>query len=150
MRSAKAAFTRWGKDLSIEYKLKQKKETVTKIVSFKLPTISAGKWKIGDLNSLLLESTPKGSTLPKSLSGIVSASELDCCIPKCPNKAANWHHVTNRKRGKRRTSSEAFIAAFRTKQIPVCLAHHTLISNGKYDGPSLRKMLGFNSTNFVN
>ena len=42
MRSAKAAFTRWGKDLSIEYKLKKKKEIVTKIVSFKLPTISAG------------------------------------------------------------------------------------------------------------
>jgi hypothetical protein len=74
MRSAKAAFTRWGKDLSIEYKLKKKNEIVTKIASFKLPKISAGVWKTGNLNSLLAESTPKGSILPKSLSGIVSAS----------------------------------------------------------------------------
>ena len=102
----------------------------------------------GNLNELLFNANPKGFPLPKTLSGIVSVSELDCCIPKCPNKASQWHHVINRKRNKRRSSSKAFVAAYGSKQIPVCLAHNVLITNGRYDGPSLRKILGFNSTNF--
>jgi group II intron reverse transcriptase/maturase len=149
MRSAKSAFTRWGKNLTINYNVtNKKKEVIHKSVSFELPSVSTGKWKSGNLNDFLSNATPKSSPLPKTLSGIVSASELDCCIPKCPNKASQWHHVSNKKRSKRRSSSEAFTAAYKTKQVPVCLAHHTLITNGKYDGPSLRKMLGFNSTNF--
>jgi RNA-directed DNA polymerase len=149
MRSAKSAFTRWGKDLTINYTVtNKKKEIIQKSVSFELPVLLTGKWKSENLSELLSNADPKGSSLPKTLSGIVSASELDCCIPKCPNKASQWHHVSNRKRNKRRSSSEALVAAYGSKQIPVCLAHHILITNGKYDGPSLRKMLGFNSTNF--
>lgn len=149
MRSAKSAFTRWGKDLTVKYTVtNKKKESIEKSVSFELPVVSTGKWKSGNLNEFLSNADPKGTPLPKTLSGIISASELDCCIPKCPNKAAQWHHVSNRKRNKRRSSSEALVAAYESKQVPVCLAHHILITNGKYDGPSLRKMSGFNSTNF--
>jgi hypothetical protein len=110
--------------------------------------VSTGKWKSENLSELLSSADTKSSSLSKTLSGIVSASELDCCVPKCLNKASQWHHVSNRKRNKRRSSSEALVAAYESKQIPVCLAHHILITNGKYDGPSLRKMLSFNSTSF--
>lgn len=137
--------------MTVNYQItNKKKEAINKSVSFELPVVIKGKWKSANLYELLSNANPKGSPLPKTLSGIVSASELDSYIPKCPNKAAQWHHVSNRKRNKRRSSSEAFIAAYRSKQIPVCLAHHILITNGKYDGPSLRKMLGFNSTSFDN
>ena len=154
MRTAKSAFTKWGKNLSIKYEQTNKsKEIIKKSVEFTIPKIETGKWNIknslqGNLSKLLSDSTPQGNFLPKTLSGIVSATELDCCISKCPNKAAEWHHVTNRKRAKRRSSVEAIVAAYETKQIPICSAHHKLITAGKYDGPSLRKLPSYTKDNF--
>jgi hypothetical protein len=40
------------------------------------------------------------------------------------------------------------IAAYIAKQIPLCHAHFILVSTGKYDGPSLRKLLGYLPFNF--
>jgi group II intron reverse transcriptase/maturase len=154
MRTAKSAFTKWGRNLHIKYEQTNKhKEIIKKSVEFTIPKIETGKWNIknsfqGNLNKLLADCTPQGNFLPKTLSGIVSATELDCCIPKCCNKAAEWHHVTNRKRAKRRSSVEAIVAAYKTKQIPICSAHHKLITAGKYDGSSLRKLPGYTKDNF--
>jgi hypothetical protein len=44
MRSAKSAFTRWGKDLTIYYTItNKKKEAIQKSVSFELPVMTIGK-----------------------------------------------------------------------------------------------------------
>ena len=46
MRSAKSAFTRWGKNLTIRYTVTDNSKEITqKSVSFELPIMSSGKWK---------------------------------------------------------------------------------------------------------
>lgn len=90
--------------------------------------------------------TPKGSIFPKTLGAIISASELPCAIPKCPNMANEWHHITSRKRAKRK-NKRAVEIAYHMRQIPVCLPHHRLITTGKYDGPSLRKLPAYDAGN---
>jgi hypothetical protein len=37
--------------------------------------------------------------------------------------------------------------AFKLRQLPVCSVHHTLITSGKYDGPSLRKLSSYDAGN---
>ena len=143
-RTAKSSFQKWGNDLVINYEVKNKGKTEQRSVCFKVPDISYGKFKKpgalqGDFNWLMRSTTPQGTVFPKSLSGIVSASELSCSIPHCPNQAEKWHHVTPRKRAKRKNRS-AIDIAYKMRQIPVCSIHHTLITSGKYDGPSLRKL----------
>lgn len=91
--------------------------------------------------------TPLGVTFPKSLSGIVSAKELPCAIPKCSNMAEEWHHTTPRKRLKRKNRKQALNVAYSSCQILVCSAHHKLITYGKYDGPSLRKLTSYDAGN---
>ena len=46
------------------------------------------------------------------------------------------------------TERKKIITAYTAKQIPVCKAHHTLIHNGKYDGPSLKKLRGYTPNDF--
>jgi hypothetical protein len=96
---------------------------------------------------LTSSTTPKGKSFPKSLSGIVSASELPCAIPSCPNMANEWHHIVPRKRLKRKNKPNALKIAYSARQIPGCSAHHKLITYGKYDGPSLRKLPWYDAGN---
>jgi hypothetical protein len=143
-RTAKSGFQKWGDDLAVKYEVKKKGKTEQKSICFEEPDISYGKFKKpgalqGNFNWLMRSTTPQGTVFPKSLSGIVSASELPCSIPHCPNQAEEWHHVTPRKRIKRKNRS-AIDIAYKTRQIPVCSIHHKLITSGKYDGPSLRKL----------
>jgi predicted HNH restriction endonuclease len=84
----------------------------------------------------------QGNPIPKTLTLACSASDLPCGIPNCPNMAGDWHHVKHQKKIKG-TERKKIITAYTAKQIPVCKAHHTLIHNGKYDGPSLKKLRGY-------
>lgn len=151
-RTAKSAFQKWGKDLAIKYEVKKKDKIETKEVKFEIPEIKYGKFKRpealqGQFSWLMSSTTPEGATFPKTLSGIISASELPCSIPKCPNMANEWHHITSRKRLKRKNRKQALKIAYGTRQIPVCTAHHNQITYGKYDGPSLRKLLSYDAGN---
>nr|QYB22879.1 hypothetical protein [Nitzschia ovalis] len=150
-RTAKAAFQKWGRDLVIEYEVNKKGKTEKRSVGFEVPKIGYGKFKRpgalqGELSWLMNSTSPKGAVFPKTLSGIVNASELPCAIPHCPNMANEWHHVTPRKRVKRK-NRRAIEVAYNTRQIPVCSAHHKLITYGKYDGPSLRKLPAYDAGN---
>lgn len=151
MRTAKAAFQKWGRDITIKYEVKKKGKLETRTISFEVPKISTGKFKHpkalqGELSWLMQTTTPQGIIFPKTLSGIISANELPCSIPHCPNIANDWHHVTSRKRSKRK-NQRAIELAYNTRQIPVCSAHHNLITLGKYDGPSLRKLPAYDAGN---
>ena len=151
-RSAKSSFQKWGKDLIIKYEVKKKDQKETKEVKFDIPDITYGKFKSsgakeGQFVWLNSSTTPKGRSFPKSLSGIVSASELPCSIPSCPNMANEWHHIISRKRLKRKNQANALKIAYNARQIPVCSAHHKLITYGKYDGPSLRKLPWYDAGN---
>lgn len=153
MRTAKSAFHKWGRDLTVNYEVEKNGKIVSQTVQFEIPDIKYGYFKKpgaiqGQLSWLMSASTPKGASFPKSLSGIVSASELPCCIPKCPNMAAEWHHITPRKRQKGRTKVQALMVAYKARQLPVCSEHHKLITYGKYDGPSLRKLPSYDNGSF--
>jgi hypothetical protein len=150
-RTAKAGFQKWGRDLVVNYEVQKKGKTENRSVSFEVPEIKFGKFKRpealqGELSWLMRSTTPQGAIFPKTLSGIVSASELPCSIPHCPNMANEWHHVTSRKRAKRK-NKRAIEVAYNVRQIPVCSAHHALITAGKYDGPSLRKLPAYDAGN---
>jgi len=148
-RSAKAAFQKWGRDLVVNYEFNKNGKTEKKFIGFEVPKISYGMFKRpralqGELLWLMNSTSPKGTVFPKTLNAIVNASELSCAIPHCPNTANEWHHVTSRKREKRK-NKRAIEIAYRTRQIPVCFAHHKLITYGKYDGPSLRKLPAYDA-----
>ena len=105
MRTAKSAFHKWGRDLTIDYEVEKKGKMVSQTVEFKIPDIKYGYFKKpgaiqGQLSWLMFTTTPKGVSFPKSLNCIVSASELPCCIPKCLNMAGKWCHITPRKKQK--------------------------------------------------
>jgi len=140
-RNAKWSFNKFGSGLTVTNKKGDK------TVSFLIPTVRDSKIKFGNgrLNDMLVN--PKGVPLPITLSAVISASGLDCAIPNCTLKAKEWHHVKHRKRikGNHRLKS---INAYTTKQIPLCGNHHLLIHNGKYDGPSIRKLRGYTPTDF--
>jgi group II intron reverse transcriptase/maturase len=151
-RSAKAGFQKWGRDLIVKYEVKKKEKVENREVKFEIPDIKYGKFKRpgaiqGEFSWLMSSTTPLGATFPKSLSGIVSAKELPCAIPHCPNMAEKWHHITPRKRLKRKNRKQALNVAYSSRQIPVCFAHHKLITYGKYDGPSLRKLTSYDAGN---
>lgn len=152
-RSAKAAFQKWGRDLVVNYEFNKNGNTEKKFIGFEVPKISYGIFKRpralqGELSWLMNSTSPKGFVFPKTLNAIVNASELSCAIPHCPNTANEWHHVTSRKREKRK-NKRAIEIAYRTRQIPVCFAHHKLITHGKYDGPSLRKLPAYDVGNVL-
>ena len=62
--------------------------------------------------------------------------------------AAEWHHITSRKRQKSQTKVQALVVAYKARQLPVCSEHHKLITYGKYDGPSLRKLPSYDIGSF--
>lgn len=148
-RTAKAGFQKWGRDLKIRYEVQKKGKTEERHVCFEIPKITYGKFKRpgalqGEMSWLMISTTPKGAVFPKTLSGIVSASELPCAIPHCPNMANEWHHITPRKRAKRK-DRRAIDIAYQTRQLPVCTAHHNLITNGNFfKGRALDKQWGLN------
>jgi hypothetical protein len=45
--------------------------------------------KVKDVNMQDLEMKIQGISIPTTLHAVCSASELDCCIPNCPNKASD-------------------------------------------------------------
>lgn len=98
-----------------------------------------------DLSSLF--PVIQGNPIPKTLAFVCSSSDLPCDIPNCPNMTADWYHVTHRRKIKG-TERQKIITSYTAKQIPVCKAHRILIHNGKYDGPSLRKLVGFTLSDF--
>jgi group II intron reverse transcriptase/maturase len=150
-RTAKAGFQKWGHDLVVNYEVEVRGKIEKRSVQFEVPKITYGKFKRpgaleGEFLWLMRSTTPEGAIFPKTLSGIVSANELPCSIPHCPNFANEWHHVTSRKKAKRK-NLRAIEVAYKLRQIPVCSAHHTLITSGKYDGPSLRKLPSYDAGN---
>lgn len=132
MKSAKKAYQKWGPNLQVD----PDNRWVT-------PEINGGKWSSGyAVQGNLTKLTnwqPSGGSFPKTLGSILTARELNCSIPGCPNRAEDWHHIHHRKRSKKQDKS----LALASKQIPICKAHHNIIHNGKYDGPSLRKLPGY-------
>lgn len=152
-RTAKWAFEKWGYSLSVKIMIDKKGKEFLKSTKFFLPHVekytTPGTWKTGKDTSGSLESfseilNVKGKYLPTSLSAIASLKELKCCIPNCPNDAEEWHHIKHRRKYKNKSKvSEIVRIALYSKQIPICKKHHGLIHNGKYDGPSLRKLPGF-------
>jgi group II intron reverse transcriptase/maturase len=150
-RTTKAGFQKWGRDLTVKYEVEVRGKVEKRSVQFEIPKIVYGKFKRpgvlqGELLWLMRATTPVGAVFPKTLLGIISASELPCCIPHCPNAASEWHQVTSRKRVKRK-NMRAIDIAFKLRQLPVCSVHHTLIISGKYDGPSLRKLSSYDAGN---
>ena len=148
-RTAKSAFTRWGRDLTVSQR-KAKGETVTH--RWIVPQMKGNTWKPGssvqgEIHCSILGQLTKGPNMPTSLAGI-SAGELKCAIPNCPNWAGAWHHIRHRKRLKLEGRRKA-IQELTAKQIPVCKAHHIQIHAGKYDGPSLRKLPGYSVDNVL-
>jgi group II intron reverse transcriptase/maturase len=151
LKSAKKAFQRWGKDLSVPIKSKP-----GQVVSFEMPTVKYGlkkpSAKEGNLYWLRNVTSSSGHALvhrtnSKTLNAIVSVTELACCIPSCPNMANEWYHVNSQKRSKAKSFKQQYDVANRSRQIPVCSAHHAQITSGKYDGPSLRKIPGYDAEN---
>ena len=145
---AKWAFDKYGKNLGIE--VKGSKEPVV----FYLPKVSEdvygpkSKTKSKEVSMSDLTMKIQGTTIPSTLHAVCHASELDCSIPGCPNKASDWHHIKHRKKYKGPDSKRKLLS-YTAKQIPVCKAHHLSIHSGKYDGPSLRKLKGFIPENFL-
>jgi hypothetical protein len=138
-RNASWAFSKFGKELYV------KNPKNGKVTSFLMPTVGEHKFRNGELNYMLC--TPTGIPIPKTLNPVCSASDLECAIPNCVNRASQWHHIRHRK-NIRSSENKRAITAFYAKQIPLCLKHHTLVHSGKYDGPSLRKLKGYTPSDF--
>ena len=138
-RSAKWALTKFGSELKVVHPINGKE------IKLLMPTVGEHKFNAGELNYMLV--VPKGVTLPITLNAICSAAELKCAIPNCTQMAKEWHHVKHRKRIKGKVLQRS-INAYTAKQIPLCLDHHHLIHNGKYDGPSIRKLPGYTPSDF--
>jgi hypothetical protein len=133
--------------LTIKYKNKSGKELS---VSFDTPNSARVSWNISSKSyTKISDVLPiiQGAPVPRSLNIMCSASELPCSVPNCPNQAEHWHHVKHQKKVKVKDRQKT-ILALTAKQIPVCTLHHKLIHSGKYDGPSLRKMLGYTLSDF--
>lgn len=96
------------------------------------------KWGSGDVNKIA-RLPVEGISLPKTMTVIRDVKELECCIPGCDQKAADWHHIKHQRKVGGGGIKRA-ITLQTAKQLPVCKKHHTLIHSGKYNGPSLRKM----------
>jgi len=145
---AKWAFDKYGQDLRIA--VDYSKEPI----GFYLPKISKdvygpkSKKKSKEVSMSDLTIKIQGITIPSTLHAVCHASELDCCIPGCINKASDWHHIKHRKKYKGSDSTRKLLS-YAAKQIPVCKAHHVSIHSGKYDGPSLRKLEGFVPEDFL-
>nr|YP_009159736.1 hypothetical protein [Pyropia nitida]AKQ53242.1 hypothetical protein [Pyropia nitida] len=148
LQSAKKAFNKWGKDITLKSKNKAGKEFE---VSLKIP-LSTGKGRFNTKNYFLdkgLDINPKGNLLPKTLSVVVSASELDCSILGCSKKADHWHHIKHRRKIISESSRVKSNLNMIARQIPVCELHHLEIHRGKYNGPILSSLTGYDVGNIT-
>jgi Type II intron maturase len=144
-RNANWTFKKYGKDMVIKTTTKDGKENVVELF---VPKAQKVKWHDstkGQLENVLV--VPIGVPIPQTLSVVCSAKDLPCAIPNCPNKASEWHYIKHRKQIKG-AELQKKITAYTAKQIAVCTKHHQLIHNGKYDGPSLRKLRGYTLSDF--
>ena len=138
LKSARKALNKWGNNLQVADE-----------VYWSRPLLKGGKWlspkaKQGQLKEMMTWQ-PAGNYFPKTLSSILVAQELKCSIPNCPNMAQQWHHIKHRKKSKMLHKRDQLRVALTSKQIPVCKQHHYQIHQGKYDGPSIRKLPGYTS-----
>jgi group II intron reverse transcriptase/maturase len=146
--SYKKVIAKYGDDLTVHYKSKSGKALT---VDCAIPSLEGGgRFKTKITKDAFPQSIEQalglpGSLVPKSLHELKSASELMCHIPNCPNQAQEWHHVKHRKNSKINTAAKQTHVALFAKQIPICKEHHVLIHSGKYNGPSLIKMKGYNA-----
>ena len=144
-RNANWTLKKYGKDMVIKTTTKDGKE---KVVELFMPKAQKVKWHDsakGQLENVLV--VPSGVSIPQTLSVVCTAKDLPCAIPNCPNRASEWHHIKHRKRVKG-TELQKKITAYTAKQIVVCTKHNQLIHNGKYNGPSLRKLKGYTPSDF--
>lgn len=148
-RGHKWAVKKYGADLEIEYNLKSGKTSSTDL---KIPSLSGGgRFKKKATNfafpsSILHAMDVAGNYLPKTLSSIMPASEINCSIPNCLNQADHWHHINHRRKANKKNQSSSknqIDLALYAKQIPVCKNHHQAIHNGTYNGPALRSLKGY-------
>lgn len=54
-------------------------------IKLKMPGVGRHKFTDGNINYMLVK--PTGVPVPTTLAAVVSASELECAIPNCTNKA---------------------------------------------------------------
>ena len=90
MRSARAAFDRWGKDLTVE-SVNKKGKLMQEALAIP-PLEGGGRFMIKaseDRLSLDGIDTPKGTPLPKTLDIIVSAKDSTGSIPGCNAEAVH-------------------------------------------------------------
>jgi hypothetical protein len=137
--SAKWAFKTWGPDLTVPVQNSKNNRSI----SFYFPTLEKLKFRWGalDINDISRNQIA-GFNVPKSMHLVKSAKDLKCSIPDCHNQATDWHHIRHKRKIKDSGNSRLLAVAF-ARQIPVCKKHHTSIHSGRYDGPSLKKILGF-------
>lgn len=138
--SASYAYARWGKALTVTT-TNSKHQPFS--VSFAMPSLAKDQraWMGGDVNELTRRALV-GFAYPKTMTLVQRASDLTCAIPGCGNTAAQWHHVKHRRRigGGDWGHSQVVSAA---RQLPVCKSHHAAIHGGVYDGPSLKRLPGY-------
>ena len=101
------------------------------------------KWQVGkgDINDITRK-RDVGFAYPQTMTMVQSAKDLQCAIPACGNQAVQWHHIKHRRKIKGVGHAKAHVLAA-ARQIPVCRKHHDAIHSGKYDGPSLKKLSGY-------
>jgi group II intron reverse transcriptase/maturase len=144
--SFKKVIVKYGKDLKVQYPNSAGKILT---VDCAIPTLEGGGQFTTKVTAKSFPQTIEaalllpGNLIPKTLHSLQSASELECSIPNCPNKAEEWHHIKHRRNAKINSGAKQRQVAMFSKQIPVCKKHHDLIHSGKYNGPSLNKIKGF-------
>lgn len=140
-RSAKWAFDHFGKTLKVSKQHKSK----TKSTEFYFPSLAQkerSRWQTGDINSITRQ-TVVGYAAPTTLTLTEQASEHSCSVPGCTTQATQWHHITHRRKVGGARDLRRSVVLSTAHQIPVCSAHHVLIHSGKYDGPSLNNIKGY-------
>ncbi|MEO1374953.1 MAG: reverse transcriptase domain-containing protein [Cyanobacteria bacterium J06635_10] len=135
-RSAVWALKKWGPNLSVSTE-------EGKTTEFYFPSLDSNKrnWSGGEVNNISRNKII-GFPHPKTFDLIKSASELVCSIEGCDSKANQWHHIKHKRKVKGSGIKRMHIVAS-ARQIPVCKYHHDLIHRGKYDGPNLKKIRGY-------
>jgi retron-type reverse transcriptase len=140
-RNAAWALKKYGKEMLVKNINKWGKESSVEFLKPKSQKVNWQRSPKGQISALAI---PFGVPIPDVLGLVCSAADLPCAIPNCPNNAKEWHQIKHRKRIKKKNSK--IFGASTAKQIAVCKQHYLLIHNGKYDGPSLRKLRGYISS----
>lgn len=145
--SYKKVIAKYGEDLTVLYKNNSGK--ILK-VDCKIPILAGGgrfKTKISkDAFPQVIEQVIglPGRLVPKTLHELKSVGEFMCHIPNCPNRANEWYRVKHRKNSKINTANKQRPVGLFPRQIPLCTKHRILIDSGKYNGPRLNKIKGYN------